>query len=509
MDTELIEQVRQCVYRFGLDEAVSRYGEALSQGDGIPAAVWLRVSSGGQDEVNQLPEVLTHIMDKNYHITKWYIIHAKSAFYGEQEKAIQEMLHDLRKREFQVLVFWHNDRLERRGTEALFDDLARIRKAGGRFESVLEPYLGQSNMEGSVLTAIAGATSHQRSVHQSEQIRIAVDRVRGNKALWGILPWGYETIGEKYNRTGRPTEEGKRYIPEMFQRIADGESVAQIAAWLREGPLPKITPRTVQRMIRNRTYMGERLDNEGHIIMLVPPLIDANLWKRANDRLASAPRGRRGPASGKPALLTSKLFCMRCRAPMYRVHVHTHFYYYRCHGYLPETKGCGNMVRLERTDWFVTQLLSQAQDDWTELRHIPGENYDDDIARIHLRLNDLPKQGLSDEEEDAERKRLRAERDRLVELNKHARPDRWDDVPICAACDGEYVAACETAGHRKVTVGEHFSSLDYDGQREMILKEVKIYAQSIPDPEIRKISPGPMIRIESRLFKLPVEWINA
>lgn len=129
--------------------------------------------------------------------------------------------------------------------------------------------------------------------------------------------------------------------------------------------------------------------------MEVPPLVDAKLWKAANDRLSNAPRGRRGPVTGQSAFLTSVLLCPRCPrngkfAPMYRIHPRGNYWYYRCRGHAPELKGCGNMVRLEMTDWLAAQMLSLAQEPWKELRHIPGENYDADLAKVQLALNDLP-----------------------------------------------------------------------------------------------------------------------
>ena len=200
------------------------------------AGIWIRVSSGKQDEQNQEPDVLRYCSERGYDITRRYEVHDRSAFRGEQDAELEKMLMDMRIGEIEVLVFWHSDRLERRGTEALFADLDNIRRAGGRFESTLEPYLGKANLEGSVMTAIAGATAHQYSVHLSEQVSLAVARVRGNGALWGNGQRGYVISGEKYNKTLVPTDEGERYIPEMYQRIAEGQSCHKVGEWLRSGP---------------------------------------------------------------------------------------------------------------------------------------------------------------------------------------------------------------------------------------------------------------------------------
>jgi hypothetical protein len=176
---------------------------------------------------------------------------------------------------------------------------------------------------------------------------------------------------------------------------------------------------------------------------------------------------------------------------MYRIHPPGRGFWYRCHGHEPENKGCGNIVPLEATDEIVVVLLSTAREPWTELRKIEGHNYDAEIDDIRLKLADLPRLGLTDAEEDAERARLRAERDRLESLPKV--PDRWEEI--------------ETGK----TVGEHFASLDFDGQRTMVLDNVKAYAEKAPDGYVELMDDllgftgvaVPRVRIESRLFKLP------
>ena len=138
------------------------------------------------------------------------------------------------------------------------------------------------------------------------------------------------------------------------------------------------------------------------------------------------------------------------------------------------------MVQLEATDRIVAAFLSMAQGEWKEWRLIPGENYDVDIADVMQQLEDLPKLGLPDTKEDTERKRLRAERDRLEDLNKRARPDEWKEEPTGKS------------------IGEHFMSLDFDGRRNMMLDEVKFYAEKRPgEPDHPIVTMGP-----SRLFRL-------
>jgi hypothetical protein len=63
---KLLDEIRAHAYQHGLDETVSRYRAALESWPGEPAGIWLRVSSGKQDEALQMPQVLRHCADRGY-----------------------------------------------------------------------------------------------------------------------------------------------------------------------------------------------------------------------------------------------------------------------------------------------------------------------------------------------------------------------------------------------------------------------------------------------------------
>jgi DNA invertase Pin-like site-specific DNA recombinase len=423
---------------------------------------------------------------------------------------------------FDGILAFKNDRLSRGAPE----DEWRIRQwasENGKVLIIVDGPQWPSRHDGDFWqwTALAKAAEDEWNEIRERNLR-QQGELRSRGKLVGRCPWGYMPFGETYDKTIVPTDEGRKHIPQIFQHKADGDSLMTIARWLdTQDAEPKYggswSPKSVANIIRNRTYMGKHLDESGRLLLTVEALVDAKLWQQANDALTNAPRGRRGPTTGKSAFLTGCLFCPRCPkrgkyAPMYRTYSRGRGYYYRCAGHLPQRKGCGNMVQLDATDTMAVTLLSTAPDPWTEPRLIPGENYDIPLAEIRLQLDDLPRRNLPDTVEDAERKRLRAERDRLEDANKRARPDSWDDVFFCDVCGGIiYTENCAEAGHRIVTVGEHFNGLDYDGRRAMLLDDVKVYAEKAPDGYAELIGDllgltdvaVPLVRIESRLFKLP------
>lgn len=431
---------------------------------GERAAIWRRVSSGGQDEANQEPDTERYCQERGYEVVERYVVHARSAFHGRHQADIDRALADMQAGKYTVLVVWHSDRLERREGKALLDLLAQFHAAGGRIESVQEPTLGQLDFGGQVMTFITGLMNHEKSLHISEQVKIAHDRIRANGAALGRPPWGYVSAGEKYNRTIIPTAEGKRYIPEIFQRVADGESLESVCAWLRTEVDRKWWTRSLWVIIRNPSYCGRRTNSQGVTVAKCEALVDADLWLRANKALVAKP-GRRGPASGDRAMLTSVLFCGDCAdngitSPMYRIRGGNKrkWTYYYCRGTGSERRSCGLLIPLAETDATVVDWLSTLSAPRMVPTLIKGSSHYAELADIQIELAELPRRGLSDDDEDAERARLRAERKRLEALKDV--PDRIEMRPSSES------------------VGVYFRSLDDVSRRAwMLADDVKVFAR--------------------------------
>lgn len=425
------------------------------------AGIWLRVSSGGQDEANQLPDVERHCEAHGYDVRRRYELNDKSAWKGQQDEKLAEMLADVRTGAIKVLVVWHSDRLERRGVEALFRLLRQVREAGGRVESVKEPNLGAADVGSEAVTAIGAIIARQKSVHLSEQVLIAKDHIRTNGALDGKPPFGYTSTGDKYSRRLVPTEEGRRLIPEVYRRYVDGASLQDIADWLPGNWWAK----SVAELIRNTTYAGYRQDSEGRTVHQCEALVDASLWRRANDRLGTMAHHRGTARAETTALLTSVLKCGRCNGPMYRIqsgHGKSRKPAYRCAGKGPQRKGCGMFVDLAYLEDIVDEEMSSNYLPVIERVFIPGHDYESEIQDVRLRMRALAAEDLPDDEHDAKLAELRSERDRLIGLSKDSEPGHWRPV-IVTDERGEVV-----------THASRWNAADHQGRRALLLDQVKI-----------------------------------
>ena len=403
--------------------------------------MWVRVSTGGQDEAQQVPAVEGHCDQHGYTIAKRYELNDRSASKGEQQAKLDEMLADMRDGTIKVLVCWRSNRLERRGPEALFRLLRQVKDAGGRIESTTEPMLGTEDLSGEALTALGAVMDKQFSAKLSEDTLRAITNIKASGHVYnGNVPWGFEVEGPKYEKTMAPTDLCRQYVPQIFERCIKGKSLRTMAAWLDAEHVPtkrggKWNEGSVRWIIRNRAYVEYGI-------------IRPSIYDRANAALKNHPK--RGPAKNPPML--ANLRCARCAdkgidSPMYRIPASRgsgRKLFYRCTGRGPQRKGCGNMVPLEATDQivvfvsFVSNTRPYRTQQWVE-----GQNWDDEISNAKQDLREAV---------DAE---------------------RWADLPALTAKVDELRSRESVPGHYEYadtgkTIHEHFLELDDEGRREFL-----------------------------------------
>jgi site-specific DNA recombinase len=356
----------------------------------LRAGIWIRVSSGKQDEEQQLPDITQYIDAHGYLTGPMYQLHDLSAFKGEQDKMFAQALADIRAGVIDVLICWHSDRLDRRGIRSQLAMIEAVRAVGGKIECVKESWVGSDDPESELNGAVSAYVNHKSSADKSVAVRRGQQATISNGGAINHPPFGYASVGAKRNKHFVPTEAGRKWVPVIFQAVADGKSLAGVVALLAElGATDlKWSPAGIAAMIRNSTYQGmvtgQSGVHAGEITHECPPLVTADLWARANAALSAKSRKQQGPLP--KAMLAKVLKCEHCGATMTRKSNRaqaTGTLYYRC------TSGCG-MVRASAVETAVTTIVKfwfSAPEQ--ELTWVPGHGWDAEIAAVKYRISKL------------------------------------------------------------------------------------------------------------------------
>lgn len=435
------------------------------------AGIWQRVSTGGQDEASQLPDILRYCADHGYApVEPYYTVHGKSAFHGRQAADLDRAFNDMTAGKFTVLVVWAADRIERRGALASLMLAKRAQDAGGRIEYVKDSHLNVASEMNGTMLALAGDMAQMESKRKSDRVKIKQDALRAAGSAVGRAPWGYSIVTRDGKKIYAPTEAGRNYVPLIFQMIIDGSSCRDVAAWLTDEKVPTWTGNAVwneayigNRLIKNTVYYGQRV-NGGTLV--TEGLVTWSQWSAANAALSARVRpGRATVVQAKP-LFSPVCGNPDCDAtgakpsPMYRVMAggqSNRTPYFRCTGRGPQRKGCGNMVPLEAT---VDRLVSTMSRDTTDMHvdrvFIAGDDRSDEVGRLR---------------EAAMTAYRRGDKKRFSELDMQA--DALDALPAVRP----HWQDIETDQNE----GAYFRNLDNDGIRDYLAARFTVSAHKSGD----------------------------
>jgi DNA invertase Pin-like site-specific DNA recombinase len=456
------------------------------------AAKWLRVSSTGQDEQNQEPDEDNWIDSHGYTLALAagdhgvYRLHGKSASKGRHQAVLDAAIADMKAGKYTVLVVWQSSRIERRGAWSVFDLFRRVHEAGGRIEFVQDAYLNESNEMSDVMLALAATKDRQKSRDIQKQTRAGHAKIDAAEALRTKPPFGYVIEGEKYAKALVPTKEGRKLVPAIFEKIADGESCQSAALWLEAQTGRRAWPKFIAMLIRQTAYYGDlkfqhaeiddkgkpKVDENGEPITVervhhCDPLVSFYLWDRANKRLDVVPR--RGRSVNSPHLFKGVAVCGVCGGTLVRTDGNhrgkVQTWWLRCIG-TPDAKSkrrCSSspavMVPYADVTATVTEIVEVMADDWPVVTRtmVHGRNWDSEIRLTQRRLAELHKQVAFDDPA-----YLTRQGELLAELADYkarpAEPDRWAEEPT-GKSHLDLWHDCTTDAQRNAFLTEHRYSI--------------------------------------------------
>lgn len=353
----------------------------FKQNDNNLAIAYYRFSSHSQNEASidqQREQAQAFAGAHGYTIVKEYEDAAMSGTTSDRPH-YQLMLSEVGTIKPAVLILWKTDRLGRDRFE-LADAKRRIRDAGCRICLVAEPTPDDSPESVLMETMMEGmAEFYSRQLSQNIRRGMAYN---AEHALYnGHKVWGYGVDDEKHYVVDDAVAP---FVVSMFTRYADGEAMQSIcddlnARGLRTSRGALFGVKTMNKLLKNRAYIGEYHHGDITVEGGMPQIVDEELFERAQRRLVENKRNgsrRRVSAQdgGVPRYwLTGKLFCGECGGSMQGVSGTSktgakHYYYY-CKE--QRAKRCSKKpVRKDWVENVVTDILKGFLDDSENLASI-------------------------------------------------------------------------------------------------------------------------------------------
>ena len=335
------------------------------------AVVYARYSSRGQQEQSiegQVASARDYAERKGYNIIHLYADRAKTGMNDNREE-LQQMLADALKGEFTVVIVWKVDRFGRNREDITFNKY-RLRKAGVRLECSAEAI--PDGPEGVILESLFEGMAEYFSLQLSQNVRRGLmESAKKHHVIGGWVPLGYKTGPD---RSYQVDEDGAKIVRMIFDMCADGKTLFEIMHYLndhgystaRGKPFAKSS---LARLLRDERYIGTYTFKD--VIRdedAIPAIIGKDVFMEVQKMLDVNKRQPSSTWNYADYLLTGKLFCGLCGAPMVGKsgtgRHGTKYNYYACSERL-HRKGCDKKpIRQDMIEEAVlTAIHNVVQDD--------------------------------------------------------------------------------------------------------------------------------------------------
>ena len=326
--------------------------EALSEY--FPVVIYARYSSQAQREESiegQLRECKAFAERHGWTVVGEYIDRAMS---GKTDKRddFQRMIRDSEKGRFRGVLMYTLDRFARnRYDSAIFK--ARLKKNGVRVF-----YAKQSipdGPEGIILESVLEGYAEYYSENLSRNVRRGMMENALQCKTTGGLCLGYKKAKDG---TLEIDPVGAKVVQEIFRLYADGTSAAQVVAYCNEKGYKtargrSFTSNSLHTILRNRKYIGFYEYEDVCVEGGVPAIISPELFQKAQARLKHNGSARAKAKAKEDYLLTTKVFCGHCGAPMIgesgTSRHGTTYHYYKCACRKRSSSACHK--KTEKKDW--------------------------------------------------------------------------------------------------------------------------------------------------------------
>lgn len=284
---------------------------------GGAAVIYARYSSHNQRDVSieqQIAACEKYAASGGYNVIARY---ADRAVSGKTDKRpqFQRMMKDAQKGNFDFVIAWKSNRMGRNMLQAMVNE-SKLAEHGVRCLYVEEDFDDTA--------AGRFALRNMMNVNQFYSENMAEDVLRGMMdnaqkcKVNGKLPLGYKKGPEGEYAVD---EAGAATVQEIYQRIIDGWTIAEIMTDLnrrgiRTGLGREWKLQSFQTLLQNENYTGVYKFRDVRIENGIPVIIPKDQFERVQVILNTKGRARGSGRLHTPYLLSGKVFCGICGSPM-------------------------------------------------------------------------------------------------------------------------------------------------------------------------------------------------
>lgn len=283
-----------------------------------PGVLYGRYSSHSQKDIS-----IEQQFEKGYELAAEYGIkivdtYADRAVSGRTDKRrdFQRMMADAAKGKFHYVISWKSNRMGRNMLEALINE-ARLQDMGVRVLYVEEDF--DDTAAGRFAARSMMNVNQFYSENMAEDIKRGLyDNAANCMVANGHLPYGYKADETLHYAIDEPRA---AVIREIYTRVACGEPFVDIFNSLNARGIKTSYGRdwgrsSFQKILSNERYRGIYIYGDVRIEGGIPRIVSDELYFKVQEVLKTKknPQGRHRMYGDY--LLTGKLFCGKCKAPM-------------------------------------------------------------------------------------------------------------------------------------------------------------------------------------------------
>ena len=329
----------------------------------MKAVIYARYSSDNQREESiegQLRECTAFAEKNDITVLRHYIDRAYSAK-TDNRPEFQHMIKDSSKHLFDMVIVWKLDRFSRnRYDSARYKTL--LKRNGVKVVSATEVI--SDGAEGIILESVLEGFAEYYSADLAEKVgRGLTENALKCKFNGGNKPVGYVIDKEQHFQIDPLAAP---FVLEAFKRYDEGSTMKELVDYLTESGIrnvygEKLNFNSIQRMLKNRRYIGEYSFRDIVVPDGIPAIVPKDLFDRVQQKME---KNKKAPARHKAEddyLLTTKLFCGYCGAYLCgesgtsRTGVVHH--YYKCVSVKKKRTNCHK--KSVRKDWIEDIVVSE------------------------------------------------------------------------------------------------------------------------------------------------------